>query len=1375
MFSLHSEKKRKNTLVLKIDFSNLTKGDKMKKTLTVILLIIAMPILTKLLITEFQKLEDKNSLREKFEFGEESDNPIELKKERWEYFFRLMRDPATGEIPKNIRERELEYAKLLKKNMKKHSGTMDLGWKEAGPNDVGGRTRALAIDITNPNIIIAGGVSGGIWKSTDKGATWTIKSTTDQNLSVTSVAQDTRQGHTNTWYYASGEFLGSAQDMGYTHRISGGGIYKSTDNGESWHLLPNAKDTDPTVWNTQYDFVSKIVVSPATGSVFFASHPFGIFKSADGGNSFSLVLGGPNEHIFSDIDVASNGTLVAVLSSPPQGVTPQNSPGVYKSTDDGQTWTNITPTTFPSVHMRSVLKIAPSNNDVVYVLTFTGDYIDQKYDDVRFHKIIISSGVSEDRSANMPNFGYDLEDYIHTQNSYNMVLAVKPDDENFVLIGATSLFRSTNGFSTKPNDVKNDLIGGYHPQEFFYPTFHPDIHSFAFDPTNPNAMWWGNDGGLAYTSDITNTNYDTFFPWENKNNGYNVTQFYMITIPDIAGDDRIMGGTQDNGSPSFRFDGIQTSPSYDVSSGDGAYAYFGKNYPYTEIQNGVVLRVEYDQNGNPVREYPNYSNITPKDATNQLFVNPFVIDPSDENIMIYPAGNVLWRNDQLNSLPNNPSYGEGITTGWTKLDNLSAPGEYVISALAISKSNPAHRLYYGAVDFSQNPSGSPKLYRLDNANTATSGAVDISISGLEPLYYIHNIAVNPDNGDELLVIFSNYNIVGIYHSNNGGQSFTPVEGNLEGTQQSPGPSIRGATILPTSNGTLYLVATSTGVYSTTQLNGNQTVWMLEGPDVIGNVVVNYLASRKSDGRVVAGTHGRGAFMGQASAAGTPVPVVNVQSLTLQSRPGETGSTSFELSNNGNAPMNFNITVTGNFAKTSAGTAVLHKVKRGQKSKGKFCKNFASTDNYSLKPGFIPNKNFGSKCEPGSISGNDVIFLDDGDNSSDSFIGFGDGTDFDWLTEFNLGNFDFQMDSFQFFMRTENAVTNDVYAAIYDASSNLLSEGYLSLSLSQEGDWYTITLNPALNFNAGETFYIELMTSSSYINYPAGADYDAQIPNKCYYYDWTTSQYVNINTISGFENGAFLVRAVGTVGGGGGGNQNPVAVAQVSTTQAEVNESITFDASQSYDNDGQITQYYWEFGDGTTSNEKSTTHAYSQANTYTYSLTVTDDKGATGTTSGQITVTEESNPLVTVQPKSGTIQPGASQTITLTLNAQNLHEGTYVGQVNIATNGGNLTIPIDYLVDIEKIEELPTEFYLSQNYPNPFNPTTVIEYSIPVAEKVNLKIYDFLGREIATLVNKRQSAGKYRVTFTAKNISSGVYFYILKAGEFTDSKKLVLLK
>lgn len=90
-------------------------------------------------------------------------------------------------------------------------------------------------------------------------------------------------------------------------------------------------------------------------------------------------------------------------------------------------------------------------------------------------------------------------------------------------------------------------------------------------------------------------------------------------------------------------------------------------------------------------------------------------------------------------------------------------------------------------------------------------------------------------------------------------------------------------------------------------------------------------------------------------------------------------------------------------------------------------------------------------------------------------------------------------------------------------------------------------------------------------------------------------------------------------------------------------------------------------------------------------------------------------------------------------------------------------------------QLPTEYSLSQNYPNPFNPTTVINYSIPEAGLVELKVYDVLGREVMTLLNREMTAGAHKVELNASRLSSGVYFYTLKVGEFLSTKKMLLLK
>ncbi len=88
---------------------------------------------------------------------------------------------------------------------------------------------------------------------------------------------------------------------------------------------------------------------------------------------------------------------------------------------------------------------------------------------------------------------------------------------------------------------------------------------------------------------------------------------------------------------------------------------------------------------------------------------------------------------------------------------------------------------------------------------------------------------------------------------------------------------------------------------------------------------------------------------------------------------------------------------------------------------------------------------------------------------------------------------------------------------------------------------------------------------------------------------------------------------------------------------------------------------------------------------------------------------------------------------------------------------------------------PKEYQLNQNYPNPFNPSTVIEFAIPTADNVSLKIYDVLGREVATLLNERRNAGAHRVSFNATTLSSGTYFYRLQSGGFTQTKKMILVK
>jgi len=123
---------------------------------------------------------------------------------------------------------------------------------------------------------------------------------------------------------------------------------------------------------------------------------------------------------------------------------------------------------------------------------------------------------------------------------------------------------------------------------------------------------------------------------------------------------------------------------------------------------------------------------------------------------------------------------------------------------------------------------------------------------------------------------------------------------------------------------------------------------------------------------------------------------------------------------------------------------------------------------------------------------------------------------------------------------------------------------------------------------------------------------------------------------------------------------------------------------------------------------------------------------------------------------------------------------YIDNIAVSNTGPELEPLIDKMgedsiVSVEDESSLPSEFRLLQNYPNPFNPTTSIRYSVLNSTYVNLTVYDILGREVAMLVNEEKYPGTYTVTLDASGLSSGIYFYRLTAGQYTETKKMILQK
>ncbi|MEJ2542752.1 MAG: T9SS type A sorting domain-containing protein, partial [Calditrichaceae bacterium] len=283
-------------------------------------------------------------------------------------------------------------------------------------------------------------------------------------------------------------------------------------------------------------------------------------------------------------------------------------------------------------------------------------------------------------------------------------------------------------------------------------------------------------------------------------------------------------------------------PWYQLYSGDGSYCAVGEGYYYASAQNGVLFRFA---SNNPSTDW---ARVDPEGAEDYIFINPFILDRNNNKMMYLAGGSVLWRNSDLTTIEKYNS--DPTSVNWTKLTNSSiATG--AISTLDVSKT-PANTIFYATSE--------GQVYRLNGANSGDPTPVNIT-AGSFPGGYISCVSVNPDNADEALITFANYEVISIWHTNNAGASWQNISGNLE---QNPdgsgnGPSVRWAEILPTDLGTIYLVGTSTGLYSTFALNGTSTVWAQEGTTSIGNVVVDMIDSRTTDDLVVAATHGNGMY------------------------------------------------------------------------------------------------------------------------------------------------------------------------------------------------------------------------------------------------------------------------------------------------------------------------------------------------------------------------------------------------------------------------------------------------------------------------------------------------------------------------------------
>lgn len=781
---------------------------------------------------------------------------------KWE--FQRLADPATGKIPDNIRNLELEFAAQLPNDLtnarlKEASATPT--WQMRGPWNVGGRTRAFAADVTNEATLLAGSCAGGMWRSTDSGKTWQLTTQLAQEQSVSCLAQDTRTGHANIWYYGSGECFGtSASGTGAFYL--GNGMYRSTDDGQTWSVLP--KTTFNTVGLSNFwQAIWSVATDPyrMDSSIVYASTIGEINRSVDSGNVWKTVLGGnlSNYSYYTNVIVTPAGVVYASLSS--DG--PQR--GIWRSID-GIHYTNITPSGFPATYNRIVMNFAPTDPNQLYFLCNTPGYgipdtnfeKQVEWNSLWKYKYISGDGDSAggrwiDLSANLPHSG-GLFDKYNCQGSYDMVVSFLPTDTSTLFIGGTDIFRSTTGFF---DDTHTAHIGGYAvgaslPNISVYPGSHSDEHVLFFSPSNPLVMYNGGDGGLFKTTNDMASNVT----WTTFDNGYITTMFYTVTSNHaVSGSPILVGGAQDNDclfDNSLSLTNNWTKPIF----GDGSFcniADSGKFF-YYENTSGHIFKAQMDTVNGTITAF---NRMDPVGASNYEWLSPCLVDPNNNYIMYLGAGKYLWRNNNLSAIPLSNQW-DSISTNWVKwADSVPASG-VDITAMAVS-TKPANIVYYGTSD--------ERVYRVVNANSGTPTPTDITgtvgINQFPGAYtngafpFVDCIAVDPDSGGKLMVVFSNYGLHNLFYSSDSGKTWLFTAGNLDGTNQ---PSLRWAAIQHLQSGaTIYWVAASTGLYATDSLKGKSTVWVQQAMGSIGNSVCDMVDVRQSDGLVAVATHTRGIY------------------------------------------------------------------------------------------------------------------------------------------------------------------------------------------------------------------------------------------------------------------------------------------------------------------------------------------------------------------------------------------------------------------------------------------------------------------------------------------------------------------------------------
>ncbi len=708
------------------------------------------------------------------------------------------KDPALGYVPTH---RLYEAIEKIKKQDPTNRGTLaaigGINWQERGPNNVGGRTRAVLIDKNDAtgNTVWLGSVGGGLWKTTNattNNYTHTPINDLFNNLAVTAIVQNPNT--LNTMYFSTGEGFFNSD------AIAGGGIWKSTDGGATWNKLTA---TNVVSNNSSFAYINELAIKEVGGIEYlFAATRTGLYMSNNGGTSFTKILGatvngGVRNNCY-EVELSANGDVYSALGESRTG------DGVYKSTDNGTSFTKLT-TGLPTTGFgRFEIACAPSDNNTVYTAVQNSS--------TNYCLGIYKSTDAGATWTAVANPGTTAGYWTNPQAWYNLTISVNPTDANKVLIAGLDIYNTTNGGTSWTQRSSWRSVGNQY--------VHADHHEIKYftNGSGTTMAYFGNDGGFYFSPDA---NIAALTITE-KNMGYNVTQFYHGAINPIEGSNNYLAGAQDNGTHAYNNAGINSTVR--VTSGDGAFCHIDEDQPNIQISQYVYNDYFISNDG-----FGSYTNVEIGVSQGQ-FINPTDYDSRNNTLF----GSYAADNYSLVTAVG--------TTNTTSTKALALLNGAKISAVTVSP-NTLDLVFFGST--------AGRVIKVDNASSAMPTATNIT-GNLSASGNISSIAVQEGNDNHILITISNFGVNSIHETTNGGTSWTSVEGNF--TTDVPVRTI----IFNPQNTDQALIGTDIGVYSTDDLNGTATVWG-ETNNGLARVSVHHLEYRKCDKTIIAVTHGRGVY------------------------------------------------------------------------------------------------------------------------------------------------------------------------------------------------------------------------------------------------------------------------------------------------------------------------------------------------------------------------------------------------------------------------------------------------------------------------------------------------------------------------------------